>query len=170
MIEILAVLGFPLAGGLALALVGHRREAAAVNIAASLATFAAAIVLTARVVVDGPMLVLDRLFFVVSSDPLDGVPIEAELRAASEEAARRGVKAFYWEPGPDIWQWVTSQASADILIARSTSYGQALTPGEDGAMSRELRLAPEDPPPSVLCVNKRADDFVVTFVDLRYGN
>ncbi len=64
MIEMLAVLGFPLAGGLALALVGHRREAAAVNIAASLATFVAAVVLTARVVVDGPMLVLDRLFFV----------------------------------------------------------------------------------------------------------
>ena len=64
MIEILAVLGFPLAGGLLLAAVGHRREAAAANIAASLATFVASVALTARVIVDGPMLVLDRLFFV----------------------------------------------------------------------------------------------------------
>jgi hypothetical protein len=107
---------------------------------------------------------VDRLYFVVSSEPLDLVPIGEDLKAAS-----RGATDFYWEPPIDIWQWVTSQASADILIARSKSYGQALTQEEDGAASRELRLAPSDPPPSVLCVNKRAEDVIVTFVDLRYG-
>ena len=66
MIEILAVLGIPLAGGLVLALMGERDEAAIVNIVASFATFVAAAVLTARVVTDGPMLALDRLFFVDS--------------------------------------------------------------------------------------------------------
>ena len=66
MIEILAVLGIPLAGGLVLALMGERDEAATVNIVASFATFVAAAVLTARVVTDGPMLALDRLFFVDS--------------------------------------------------------------------------------------------------------
>jgi hydrogenase-4 component F len=63
-IEILAVLGFPLAGAALLALIGERRAAPAVNVAVSLCTFAAAVVLTARVIVDGPMLVLDRQFFV----------------------------------------------------------------------------------------------------------
>ena len=66
MIEILAVLGIPLVGGLVLAAVGHRDGAASVNIAASLGTLVAAAVLTARVVTDGPMLVLDKLFFVDS--------------------------------------------------------------------------------------------------------
>ncbi len=66
MIEILAVLGIPLAGGLVLALMGERDEAAIVNIVASFATFVAAAVLTARVVTDGPMLALDKLFFVDS--------------------------------------------------------------------------------------------------------
>jgi len=65
-IEILAVLGIPLVGGLVLAAVGHRDGAASVNIAASLGTLVAAAVLTARVVTDGPMLVLDKLFFVDS--------------------------------------------------------------------------------------------------------
>jgi len=65
-IEILAVLGFPLAGGLVLAAIGHREEAPAVNVAASLATFVAASALTVRVVADGPMLALGRLFFVDS--------------------------------------------------------------------------------------------------------
>ncbi len=66
MIEILAVLGIPLAGALVLALMGERDEAATVNIVASFATFVAAAVLTARVVTDGPMLALDKLFFVDS--------------------------------------------------------------------------------------------------------
>jgi len=65
-IEILAVLGIPLAGALVLALMGERESAATVNIGTSLATFAAAAALTARVVVDGPLLALDKLFFVDS--------------------------------------------------------------------------------------------------------
>jgi len=65
-IEILAVLGIPLAGGLVLALMGERDEAAAVNIVASFCTFVAATVLTARVVTEGPMLAFDKLFFVDS--------------------------------------------------------------------------------------------------------
>ena len=66
MIEILAVLGFPLAGAALLALVGERRQAPALNVIASFLTFAAAVALTARVVVNGPLLVLDRQFFVDS--------------------------------------------------------------------------------------------------------
>ena len=62
--EILAVLGFPLAGGFVLAIVGEREEAPAVNVVASFLTFAASVALTARVVADGPMLVLDKMFFV----------------------------------------------------------------------------------------------------------
>jgi len=63
-IEILAVLGFPLAGAALLALVGERQIAPRVNVAMSLLTLLAATALTARVIADGPMLVLDRQFFV----------------------------------------------------------------------------------------------------------
>ncbi len=66
MIEILAVLGVPLAGAALLALVGHRDQAPSVNVTASLVTFIAAGALTARVIANGPMLVLDKLFFVDS--------------------------------------------------------------------------------------------------------
>ena len=64
MIEILAVLGIPLAGAALLALVGDRDGAPAVNVATSFATFVAAGALTARVIANGPLLVLDKLFFV----------------------------------------------------------------------------------------------------------
>ena len=64
MIEIVAVLGFPLIGSALLAIVGERRMAPKVNVAVSLLTFLAAAALTVRVISDGPLLVLDRQFFV----------------------------------------------------------------------------------------------------------
>jgi hydrogenase-4 component F len=63
-VEIALVLGVPLAGALLLALVGHRRWAPEVNALASLLTFAAAALLTGRVIADGPMSALDEQFFV----------------------------------------------------------------------------------------------------------
>ena len=62
--EIALVLGVPLAGGLLLALVGHRSWAPEVNAAMSLVTFGASVLLTARVIADGPMSALDEQFFV----------------------------------------------------------------------------------------------------------
>ena len=56
----------PLAGGLALALFGHRPRAAEANVAFSLLTFGAAASLVGRVVRDGPLIALGGQFFVDS--------------------------------------------------------------------------------------------------------
>ncbi len=64
--EIVTVLGMPLVGGGVLALVGHRRRAAEVNIALSVATFVAAGALVASVIRDGPIIALWDQFFVDS--------------------------------------------------------------------------------------------------------
>src|SRR5262245_52134175 len=64
MIEILAVLGLPVAGAAILAVVGHRGIAPAINVAISALVFVAACALTVRVIADGPMIVLDRQLFV----------------------------------------------------------------------------------------------------------
>jgi hydrogenase-4 component F len=63
-IEVVLVLAFPLLGAATLAAIGARDYAPSVNIGASLLTFLSATALTARVVRDGSLLVLDRLFFV----------------------------------------------------------------------------------------------------------
>ena len=63
-----AVLGIPLAGGIVLALCGHRDEARDINVAFSLGTFIAACVLTATIVADGPRFAWDEEFFI---DPLN---------------------------------------------------------------------------------------------------
>ena len=49
MIEILAVLGVPVAGALVLATIGHRDQAAMVNVCVCLATFLSAVALTVLV-------------------------------------------------------------------------------------------------------------------------
>jgi hydrogenase-4 component F len=64
MTALLAMLVVPLAGGALLALFGHRRVAPVLNVAASAVTFVAAAALTVQVIVGGPMLAADRLFFV----------------------------------------------------------------------------------------------------------
>jgi len=64
MIELVAVLVLPVVGAAVLAMAGHRRVAAEINVAASGLTFLAAAGLTARVIGEGPLLALDRLFFV----------------------------------------------------------------------------------------------------------
>jgi hydrogenase-4 component F len=62
------VLGFPLLGAAVLAFIGHRDVARDVNVGFSLATFAAACVLTAQIIADGPVLVWDKQFYM---DPLN---------------------------------------------------------------------------------------------------
>ncbi|WP_035878328.1 hydrogenase 4 subunit F [Cupriavidus sp. amp6] len=58
------LLGFPLVGGLALALTGHRERARDINVAFSLGTFLSACVLTAEIIADGPMLAWGREFYI----------------------------------------------------------------------------------------------------------
>ena len=62
--ELLLLLAVPFAGGLVLALWGHRERAPELNSAMSLCTLAAAVALTARVIADGPQFVWEENFFV----------------------------------------------------------------------------------------------------------
>jgi hydrogenase-4 component F len=64
--EILLLLGIPLAGGALLAVFGGRRWAPELGAGASCVTFLAAAVLTARVIHDGPITALERQFFIDS--------------------------------------------------------------------------------------------------------
>jgi hydrogenase-4 component F len=63
-IEILAVLGIPLAGALLLAAMGEREQASTINVTVCASTLLAAAALTVRVISQGPILVLGKLFFV----------------------------------------------------------------------------------------------------------
>ena len=64
--ELLLVLGLPLAGTLTLAILGSRRYAAELNAAVSFTTLLAASLLVVRIIRNGPLLVLGEQFFVDS--------------------------------------------------------------------------------------------------------
>ena len=64
--ELLLVLGLPLAGTFVLAIVGARRYAAEVNVGVSLTTLLAASLLVVRIIRNGPLLVARDQFFVDS--------------------------------------------------------------------------------------------------------
>src|SRR5690606_319956 len=64
--EILLLLGTPLLGGAVLALVGHHRYAAELNVAFSILTFAAAARLVVRVIAEETVTALGDQFFVDS--------------------------------------------------------------------------------------------------------
>jgi hydrogenase-4 component F len=65
-IEILAVLCIPPAGALLLAVFGERAAGSRVNVATSLLTWLASLALSVKVIREGPLLVMDKLFFVDS--------------------------------------------------------------------------------------------------------
>jgi len=65
-VEILWLLGVPLAGGLLLALFGHKRWAPELNTLMSLLTFIAAAVLTVGIVSEGPITAFGEQFFIDS--------------------------------------------------------------------------------------------------------
>jgi hydrogenase-4 component F len=65
-LEMLLLLGSPLAGGAMLALFGHRRYAPELNVAFSAFTLLAAAGLVVRIIADGPLTDLDEQFFVDS--------------------------------------------------------------------------------------------------------
>lgn len=62
------VFGIPLLGGLVLALIGHHPQARNVNVAFSAGSFLAACWLTVGIIDNGPLMVLDKQFFI---DPLN---------------------------------------------------------------------------------------------------
>ncbi|MHA6848790.1 hydrogenase 4 subunit F [Ralstonia syzygii] len=68
MIALALLLAIPLAGGLVLALTGHRERARDINVAFSLGTFVAACMLTVQIVAGGPTLAWGREFYI---DPLN---------------------------------------------------------------------------------------------------
>ncbi len=63
---LLLVLGIPLMGAAVLGVIGHRDNAPEVNVGFSLGTLLASAALTATVIADGPILVLNEQFFVDS--------------------------------------------------------------------------------------------------------
>lgn len=105
----------------------------------------------------------ERLYVVVTRDPLPGVPVAEDLLAYC-----RGNAACVWRPAPDVWQAVrAAAASAGVQTSRSREYGQAQTTDEREAASRGAAMTHRAPQPAVVRVNNSTQTpLLVTTIDL----
>jgi hypothetical protein len=115
------------------------------------------------ILADGP--VVDRLYFVVTEQPLADVPTGDALRRFCGESSD-----CYWKPSASAWTALHISAGGDVRTAASRSYGQTMAASEDDAIEgRTVRLAPQAPAPAAIAMGSTPDvRMVVTAVDLTH--
>jgi hypothetical protein len=106
---------------------------------------------------------VDRLYVVLTREPLVGVPTEDALVRYCQDVA----PACQWRPTEAQWSAVWRWASAPVHVTTTQAerYAQRGADAESG--NRSLVLSAEDPPPAVISKNaSRQAGVVVAKVDL----
>lgn len=105
----------------------------------------------------------ERLYIVVSRDPLPVVPTGEELVkfcAASKTNCP-------WHPSAEVWVQVQDGTKAEVRIVTSGTFGQAQTEKEQVATTRGLGLDQTAPQPAVIRMNAATNaPVLVTVLDL----
>jgi hypothetical protein len=106
----------------------------------------------------------ERLYIVVTRDPLPLVPIEDDL----VNYCRQNQGKCPWRPSDQLWAQVKTGMNAQAKIVKSkATYGQAQTSGEREATTRGLGLSQSEPPPAVIRINVSSNTgLLVTALDL----
>src|SRR3970040_93907 len=110
-VALVLLLGVPLAGAIALALHGHRRNAPELDIAFSLGTFLAPALLTARVVAAGPLFALGRELYI---DALNVFLVALTAFVAL-------TTAIFSRPYMRVYHRVSRSCSFTMLLALTTN-------------------------------------------------
>jgi Domain of unknown function (DUF4384) len=105
----------------------------------------------------------ERLYIVVTREPLPAVPIEDDL----VNYCRQNQGKCPWRPSQALWAQVRAGMNAQVKVVKSKTYGQAQTSGEREATTRGLSVSQDDPPPSVIRINVSSNTgLLVTTLDL----
>ncbi|HYY58774.1 MAG TPA: DUF4384 domain-containing protein [Pyrinomonadaceae bacterium] len=105
----------------------------------------------------------ERLYIVVTREPIPGVPIEDDL----VDYCRQNQNRCPWRPSGQMWAQVRAGMNAQAKVVKSKTYGQVQTGGEREATTRGLGLSQSEPPPSVIRINVSSNTGVlVTALDL----
>ena len=105
----------------------------------------------------------DRIFIVLTREPLNGVPTADELVAF----CGLNKDKCPWQPPADVWQQIEKATTAQVKVATTQNFGQAQTEREKVAMTRGLGLDKSMPQPSVIRINASSNEpMLVTVLDL----
>ncbi len=106
----------------------------------------------------------ERLYIVVTRDPLPGVPTGQQL--VNYCAENQG--QCPWRPASNLWSQVRVNAEGKVVVDRkAATYGQKQSASERDATTRGLGLAPAAPEPSIVRMNASSNAGVlITALDL----
>jgi Domain of unknown function (DUF4384) len=104
----------------------------------------------------------ERLFFVFTREPLDGVPIEDDLI----DFCKNSGAACSWKPTAELWDKIKKQMQEPLATDKNGRYGRAQTAPEQQASTRGLSLAKDDPEPSLIMMASSKSPMLVTTLDL----
>lgn len=104
----------------------------------------------------------ERLFFVMTREPLKNVPIEDELISFCNSSNGN----CPWRPSTEIWELVQKQLQEPLTTDKNGRYGRAQTTPEQQAATRGLGLAKDDPEPSLIMMASSKSPMLVATLDL----
>jgi hypothetical protein len=105
----------------------------------------------------------DRIYVVVTREPLKSVPTSDELVAF----CGLNKDKCPWQPPSDVWAQIEKATKAQVKAATSKNFGQAQTETEKVATTRGLGLDKSAPQPSVIRINaSTSEPLLVTVLDL----
>jgi hypothetical protein len=106
---------------------------------------------------------IERLYIVLTREPLPGVPIEDDL----VNYCRQNTGRCPWRPAPALWAEVRKALNTKVNVVKSTTYGQSQSSNEREATTRGLGLSKSDPEPSVIRMNVSSNTaLLVTVLEL----
>lgn len=104
----------------------------------------------------------ERLFFVLTREPLKDVPIEDELISFCNTASGN----CPWRPSTEIWDLIAKEMQQPLTTDKNGKYGRAQTAPEQQAATRGLGLAKDDPEPSMIMMASSKSPMLVATLDL----
>ena len=102
----------------------------------------------------------ERLYFVFSKQPINGIPIDDELIAFCKQAS------CPLRAPAELWVQVQASLKLPVQSDRTTQYGLAQTSSEKHAATRGIGLAQTDPEPSLVMMASSNTSTLVTSLDL----
>ena len=104
----------------------------------------------------------ERLFFVLTREPLKNVPIEDDLIAFCTSSNG----SCPWRPNTEVWALIQKQMQEPLAKDKSAKYGRTQTEPEQQASTRGIGLAKDDPEPSLILMASSKSPMLVATLDL----
>ncbi|HVQ38273.1 MAG TPA: DUF4384 domain-containing protein [Pyrinomonadaceae bacterium] len=105
----------------------------------------------------------EKLYFVLSREPLAGVPIEDDLITYCRETSGK----CPWGPAADVWAQIKKELDEPVKIAKADKAGKSQTEPEQQAATRGIGLNRDDPEPSLIMLTaSTSKNILIATMDL----